>query len=133
MPSENTISSHPANMRLKVRALVSPGKIAQFPHIANVCPSDEPLPAVPGIVGSLYKVFATKLQSITFLPILRGLFCIECEHALSANGQYSGRHSHKQLTASIMRLWNKNGIFMLLNRRHALDLLEDRVQESEKE
>jgi|GEM_PF-7103018 len=85
------------------------------------------------IVGSLYKVFATALQNNTFLSNRAYRFCIECEHALSANGQYSGRHSHKQLTASIMRLWNKNGIFMLLNRRHALDLLEDRVQESEKE
>jgi len=35
-------------MIIQVRGLVSHEKIAQFPHIANVCPSDEPLPAVPG-------------------------------------------------------------------------------------
>jgi len=43
---------HGVEVNFIVRGLVSPYKIAQSPHIANVCPSDEPLPAVPGKQGA---------------------------------------------------------------------------------
>jgi len=43
---------HPADAGGAISAGIGLGrKIAQFPHITNVCPSDEPLPVVPGMAS----------------------------------------------------------------------------------
>lgn len=60
-------------------------------------------------------------------------FVSNANNPMSANGQCYSCPTHKQLASNTICLWNKNGIFTPINRSHALDLFEDRVQESEKE
>jgi len=60
-------------------------------------------------------------------------FVSNANNPMSANGQCLNHLVHKRLIYITICLWNKNGIFMPINRSHALDLFEDRVQESEKE